>query len=103
MVAIRFIHREEATRYHVQHLLQLGIGFVIITRLVTLSLGLRHLRRGQAKNKDVLQAHFFHDLDVGAIQCAYGERAVERHFHVAGATGFGAGRGDLLGQIATWE
>ena len=103
MVAIRFIYREEATRYHVQHLLQLGIGFVIITRLVTVSLGLSHLRRGQAKNKDVLQAHFFHDLDVSTIQSAYGERAVERHFHVAGATGFGAGRGDLLGQIATWE
>jgi hypothetical protein len=41
----------------------------------------------------------FADLDVGAVQGADGQRAVERELHVAGARGLGAGGGDLLGQV----
>ena len=39
------------------------------------------------------------DLDVGTVVGADGERTVERELHVAGTRGFGARRGDLLGEI----
>ena len=39
------------------------------------------------------------DLHVRAVQRADGQRAVHRELHVAGAGGFLAGGGDLLGQI----
>jgi hypothetical protein len=39
------------------------------------------------------------DLDVGAVERADGERAVERQLHVAGARGLLAGGGDLLGEV----
>ncbi len=39
------------------------------------------------------------DFDIGAIEGADGERAVEREFHVAGAGGFHAGGRNLLGEI----
>jgi hypothetical protein len=49
--------------------------------------------------KNVLRADFVADLDVGAVQRADGERAVQRQLHVAGAGGLGAGGGDLLGEV----
>ena len=39
------------------------------------------------------------DLDVGAVERADGERAVERELHVAGARGLHAGGRDLLRQV----
>jgi hypothetical protein len=39
------------------------------------------------------------DLDVGAVEGADRERAVQRELHVAGAGGLLAGGGDLLGQV----
>ena len=44
-------------------------------------------------------ADFLEDFDVGAVERADGERAVERELHVAGAGGFLARGGDLLGEI----
>src|SRR5690606_33153147 len=41
----------------------------------------------------------FLDLDIGAVERAYGQCAVERELHVSGARGFHAGRGNLLGQV----
>ncbi len=51
------------------------------------------------EDEDVLVADFLADFDVGAVHGADGERAVEGELHVARAGGFGAGGGDLLGEI----
>ena len=39
------------------------------------------------------------DLDIGAVERADGQRAVERHFHVAGARGLHAGGRNLFRQV----
>ena len=62
-------------------------------------LPLRHLLGGQAEDEDILGADMLADLDIGAVQRADGERAVERKLHVAGAGRFHAGGRNLLGQI----
>ena len=53
----------------------------------------------QAEDEDVLGADVLADLDVGAVERADRERAVQRELHVAGAGGFHAGRRDLLGEV----
>jgi hypothetical protein len=55
--------------------------------------------RGEAEQEEVFGADFLANFDVGAVQRADGQRAVHREFHVAGAGGFLAGGGNLLGQI----
>ena len=57
----------------------------------------------QAEDEDVLRADMLADLDIGAVERADGERAVERELHVAGAGGFHAGGRDLLGEIGGRE
>ena len=57
------------------------------------------VRRGQAEDEDVFETDRFADLDVGAVERADRERAVQRHFHVARAGCLHAGRGNLLGEI----
>ena len=52
-----------------------------------------------AKQEEVLSAHLLADFDVGAIEGADREGPIEGHLHVAGAGGFLAGGGDLLGEI----
>ncbi len=54
---------------------------------------------GEAEDEDVVGADFLEDFDVGAVEGADGERAVEGELHVAGAGGFLARGGDLLGDI----
>ena len=49
--------------------------------------------------KKLLVADQLADLDVGAVDGADGQRAVERELHVAGAGGLLAGQRDLLGQV----
>ena len=55
--------------------------------------------RGQAEDEDVVVADQIADLDVGAVERADGQRAVQRHLHVAGAGGLHAGGGNLLGEV----
>ena len=43
------------------------------------------------------------DLDIGAVERAHGERAVQRQLHVAGARSLHAGGGDLLRQIGAGD
>src|SRR5690606_16545825 len=57
------------------------------------------LGRAVAEDEDVVFADVVVDLDVGAVHRADGERAVECQLHVARTGRFGAGGGDLLGQI----
>ncbi len=56
-------------------------------------------RRRQAEDEDVGIADEVAHLDIGAVERADRQRAVERHLHVAGARGFHARRRDLLGEI----
>src|SRR4029077_11228870 len=57
------------------------------------------LRRGQAEDEDVVVADQIAHLDIGAVESADGQRAVERHLHVASAGGFHAGGRNLLRQV----
>ena len=54
---------------------------------------------GQAEDEDVVGADPVANLDVGAVERADGQRAVERKLHVAGAGGLHAGGRDLLRQV----
>ena len=60
---------------------------------------LGHLRRAHAENKDVVLADVLADLDISAVERADGDGAIERKLHIAGAGGFHAGGGNLLGQV----
>ena len=57
------------------------------------------LGRGEAEDEDVVVADQIVHLDIGAVERADGQRAVERHLHVAGAGGFHPGGRDLLRQV----
>ena len=57
------------------------------------------LGRRQAEDEDVVVADEIAQLDVGAVERADRQRAVQRHLHVAGAGGLHAGGRDLLGEI----
>ena len=54
-----------------------------------------HLVGGEAEQEEVLVPDGVADLDVGAVERAERERAVERELHVAGPGGLLAGGGDL--------
>jgi hypothetical protein len=54
---------------------------------------------GQTEQEEILVAAFLADFDVGAIQGADGDGTIHHELHVAGARGFLAGGGNLLGQI----
>ncbi len=53
--------------------------------------------RTHAENKDIFSADLIMNLDVRTVHGADGQRAVQRHLHVAGAGSFGSRRGNLLG------
>ena len=59
----------------------------------------RDLLGRQAEDEDVLRADLLADLDVGAVERADRERAIQRQLHVAGARRFHARRRDLLREI----
>ena len=58
-----------------------------------------HLGGGEAEDEDVLGADMLAHFDIGAVERADGQRAIERELHVAGAGRFHAGCRDLLGQV----
>ncbi|KAF1853432.1 hypothetical protein Lal_00041062 [Lupinus albus] len=58
-----------------------------------------HPGRVEAEDEDVVRADMVLDLDVGAVQRADRQRAVEGELHVAGARGFETRRRDLLRQV----
>ncbi len=68
---------------------------VIVPGIVAVPAQLPHRLGGEAEDEDVVLPHGVADLDVGAVQGADGQRAVEGQLHVAGARGLGAGGGDL--------
>ena len=53
----------------------------------------------EAEDDDVVFADFLCDFDVCAVKGAEGDGTIEHEFHVAGAGGLGACKGDLLGDV----
>ena len=93
------VGRENARGQGVENALEIGLGIDGSRRIVALPPPGFDLLGGQSEDEDVVPAHMFEDLDIGAIQRADGQRAIERELHVAGAGGFHAGRRDLLREI----
>ena len=90
---------ENGLRDRVERRFQFRVVFVKVPGIVALPAQGGDLRRGAAEDEDVFAPDLLHDFDVGAVQGADGQRAVEGQLHVAGARGLHAGRGDLLGEI----
>ena len=99
-IAVRVVGREDADAIGVQHL-RCSSGEPSITPRGSWPSRalLRDLVGGQAEDEDVVVADLLADLDVGAVERADGQRAVERELHVAGARRLHAGGRDLLGQV----
>jgi hypothetical protein len=53
----------------------------------------------EAIDEDIVLAHFLQDLDIGAVESADRDGAIQRQLHVAGSRCFGSGGRDLLAQI----
>jgi hypothetical protein len=72
---------------------------VMVGRPIPARLEFEHRVAVEAKQEEVVLADVLADFDVGAIEGSNRERAVEGELHVAGAGGFLAREGDLLGEI----
>ena len=71
-------------------------GGRIVEALITHGFEFFH---GAAEDVDILFASFLHDLNVGAVERAQRERAVDRELHIAGTGCFHSGGGDLLADV----
>jgi len=58
---------------------------------------LQHIQCLHAEDRDILRPDMVTDFDIGAVERADGQRAIERQLHVAGAGGFHPGGRYLLG------
>src|SRR5262249_26754131 len=73
------------------------LGFVLIVPAwIVPTTALLHLLGRQSEKEEVLLASLLGHLDSSPITSAHGQSAVHHEFHVAGATRFVAGRGNLL-------
>ena len=72
---------------------------VVGARIVAGSFGGVDLIGREAEEEEVFRTDGFPDLDIGPVESADGESAIHGELHVAGAGGFFAGEGDLLGEI----
>ena len=80
---------------------QLNTGLAVERAGVIAAVGVELLDlfgRG-AKGVDVLVAHEFGDLDIGAVERAQGQSTVEHELHVGGAARLLGGQADLLGDV----
>jgi hypothetical protein len=57
---------------------------VVIARLVTVAAKRLDLGRGITEDKDILLTHVLQHFNVGTVQRANGQRAVEGELHIAG-------------------
>ena len=87
-----------AVHQRIHHPPQQGIAVVQLSGLIAVPDGLQ-LFHGGAEDIVVLHARLLDNLHVGAVQRPQGHRTVQHQLHVAGAGGFGAGRGDLFGDV----
>ena len=91
--------REEAFGDEIDHGAQVFVRRVAVGRAVARCLARRNFRRAESKQKEVLRADFFANLDIRAVQRADGQCAVHLKLHVAGAGRFLACCRNLLRQI----
>lgn len=68
---------EEAGVDLVDHGAQLGIRVVVVPGIVPLGLQFAHLLLVHAEDEDVVIAHLFGHLHIGAIQCANSQSTVQ--------------------------
>ena len=87
------------TANKMQHRRQLRICAQDIAGHIARASPRHHLVRGQSEYEDVVRAHMFSNFNVGAIQGADGEGAVQRQLHVACAARLKASGGNLLREI----
>ena len=80
---------------------QVFAGPVEVPGIVAASVEIGDAFDGEAEDEDVVRPDFLQDFNVGTVESADGEGTVEGEFHVAGAGGFFARRGDLLGEIGS--
>ena len=90
---------EEAILDLVDALPEFGVAVVVVEGVVAALVQRVHLLDVHAEDEDVVVAHLLSHFDVGAVEGADGERAVQHELHVAGARGLGAGGRDLLAQV----
>ena len=91
--------RERPAADQIQHRTQLVVAVDVIRRAVTAGLKGLDLIYGQAEQEEVLRSRLFANLDVGPVEGADRQGAIDHELHVAGARRFLAGGGDLLGYV----
>ncbi len=89
---------EDVAADHVECALDLGVGLVDGLGVVGGAEGYDFFGL-EAEDEAVVFAGFFGDFNIGAVEGADGEGAVEHQLHVAGAGGFHTCEGDLLGDV----
>ena len=94
----RFALVKVARLEQIEHGGEFRAGVDGVLRVIAGALG-GHLVGGQAEEEEVLGADFFAHFDIGPIEGADGQGAVDHEFHIAGAGGFFAGGGNLLGEV----
>ena len=75
------------------------VGPVVAPRVVAFGVEFLHVGHFESEDEDVVVANLLADLNVGTVERADGERAVEGELHVARAGSFFAGGRNLLGEI----
>ena len=91
-VAAGIIGREHARGQLGQHVAQVGRGLDRGAGVMAHAPLALHVLGSEPEDHDVVAAHMLHDLDIGPVQRADGERTVQRELHVAGAGGLHARR-----------
>jgi hypothetical protein len=91
--------REKAGSNHVDRLAQLDVLPIMTAGVVGAVAQRGNLPGGASENEDVLMAHGFENLNIGAVQGSDCDGSIQRHFHVSGAGGFHARSRDLLREI----
>jgi len=99
LITRRVIGAEHAARDRMDGLCQFPIAFDHLGRIVPACAFQRDFFSRQAKDHDVVAAHALHDFNIGAIQRADRQRAVQRKFHITRARCFHARGRNLLRQI----
>ena len=91
--------RKRAGSDQIKDAAQLRVLFVDGVRVVAARPQCADLFRGKPEQKEILGSDLVANLDIGAIQRADGESAIERELHVAGAARLHSGRRYLLREI----
>src|SRR5260370_17136574 len=89
-----------AARDKVEYRAKFRIGFDVSCGPVAFALNPLHIGRSEAEEEAIIRTDLLPHLHIGTIERPNGECTIEHKFHIAGARGLFAGRGDLLLQLA---